>query len=471
MNDQVKSLQPYLDSIWHRPEELQVVRREIDPVNFEVTALLEHLDRRKQYPAVYFDNPLSMHHERSEFPLVSNLWATRERCAEMLGLPREAAGREFGPRFAAMGTKPIEPVVVTSDNAPVQAEVHRGDQADMWRFPVVKHFEMDLSPVLTMANIMHLPGEQNYNVTFVKTFPETGRQGGVTIHGKDMGRMTRAWADRGEPIPTVCVLGHHPAFWLGSIALTPYGTNEYATIGAYLQEPVRLAPSVTWGRDFLVPADAEIIIEGTLHPDEQTIVDPFGEVSRLYQPQELAPLFRISAITHRTGAIFQDVFSGHREHFLLGLIPREGSILNYLEARHGGVTAVALPTSGYGRAICYVSIKKRESGQPKQVALSALTHSGVSTVVVVDDDIDVFNEEDVLWAINTYTNPARDVDLIKNMGRSGDRAMDNDRIVIDATRPTDIAFFSRLRVPPAAMDAMRVEDWLEPGGPPGGAGR
>lgn len=406
-----------------------------------------------------------MHSELSKFPLVSNLWATRERCAEMLGLPREDAGREFGTRFAAMGEQPRDPIVVTSDNAPVQAHVQQGDKADMWMLPVVKHFEMDLSPVLTMANIMHLPDAQNYNVTFVKTFPESGTQGGVTIHGKDMGRMTRAWAQRGEPIPMVCVLGHHPAFWLGSIALTPYGANEYATIGGYMQESVRLAPSVTWGSDFLVPADAEIIIEGTLHPDEKTIVDPFGEVTRLYQPQELAPLFKVKAITHRTGAIFQDIFSGHREHFLLGLIPREGSILNYLRERHGGVTAVALPMSGYGRAICYVSIEKRASGDPKQVALSTLAHARVATVVVVDDDIDVFNEEEVVWAISTYTNPARDVDLIKNVGQSGDRAADNDRVIIDATRPTDVAFFSRLRVPPKAMAEVHVEDWLEPGSP------
>lgn len=456
-----KSLKPYLDALRDRPAEMRVVSRKIDPVDFQVTALLKHLDMRKEFPAVLFENPLDMHGEPSQFPLVSNLWATRERCAEMLDLPRDAAGRTFGQTFNRLIETTYKPRVIPGAEAPVQAHVLRGDDLDMWRLPVVRHFEMDLSPVLTMACVMHLPGEQNYNVTFVKVFPENGRQGGVTIHGKDMGRMVRAWRDRGEPIPTICVLGHHPAFWLGSIALTPYGFNEYESIGSFLHEPVRLAPSVTWGDEFLVPADAEIILEGYLHPDEKTIVDPFGEVSRLYQPQELAPLLKIEAMTHRSGAVFQDVFSGHREHFLLGSIPREGSIFSALQSRFGGITGVHLPMSGYGRAVCYVSLKKVDSGQPKQVAVSALAQSGVQVVVVVDDDIDVFDEEEVIWAILTYVDPAKDIDYIKNMGRVGDRSMGNNRVIIDATRPTDHAFFSKLQVPKEALDAMVIEEWLD----------
>lgn len=439
-----------------------MVQREIDPGNrFQVTALLEHLHRRKEFPAVLFEKPLNMHGQVSEFPLVSNLFATRKRCAEMLGLPSEDTGRELGLRFASIVGRSIEPEVVRGDNAPVQAHVYQGDNADMWSLPVVKHFEMDLSPVLTMTNVMHAPGEDAYNVTFIKTFPETPRRGGLTIHGKDMGRMLREWERRGQRVPIIAVLGHHPAFWLGTTALTPYGTNEYATIGAFLNEPVRLAPSVTWGDEFLVPADAEIVIEGELVPGEKTVVDPFGEISGLYQPQELDPVMEVTALTHREGAVMQDVFSGHPEHMLLGLIPREGSLLGHLRARHGNVTAVHLPFSGYGRAICYVSMQKSQEGQAKQVALSALSFLGCQVVVVVDDEIDVFNEEDVIWAIQTYTDPSRDVDLLKNVGRSGDRAAGSAKILIDATRPVDAPFSSRLRVPPEAMEAMHIEEWLD----------
>ncbi len=458
-----RSLRTYLDHIRDRPEELITIGRLANPLGFEVTAVLEHLDRQGRFPAVLFENVLDIHGEKSRFPILTNLWATRERCAEMLGLPRSQSGRELGVRFSELVGREVAPVTVARGDAPVQANVLEGGRADMHRLPGVRHFEMDLGPVFTMAHVMHAPGADFYNITFVKTFPETGRQGGLTIHTPHLSRMLREWERRGERIPVVNVLGHHPAFWLGSLALTPYGTNEYATVGAFLREPLRLVPSVTWGSEFLVPADAEIVIEGELIPNQRTIVDPFGEITRLYQAQELAPVMEVKAITYRDGAIMQDVFSGHREHFLLGLIPREGSVYNHLQRTLGNVTAVHLPSSGNGRSVCYISIKKTSESQPKQTAMQALAHAPTfQAVVVVDDDIDVFNEEDVLWAVNTYVDPARDIDLIKNLGRWSERQMGNNRILIDATRPTHTAFPTRLRVPSEAMAAVKLEEWLDP---------
>lgn len=458
-----KSLGTYLELIRREPAELRTVSRLVNPLGFEVSAVLEHLDRQRRFPAVLFNNTLDIHGQRSAFPVLTNLWATRERCAEMLGLPREHAGRELGIRFSELVDQRREPQIVGHDAAPVQANVLQGGGADMHLLPGVRHFEMDLGPVFTMAHVMRAPGGDFYNITFAKTFPETGARGGVTIHTPHLSRMLRDWERRGQTIPIVNVLGHHPAFWLGSLALTPYGNDDYATVGAFLGEPLRLVPSVTWGREFLIPADAEIVIEGELIPGERTVVDPFGEINRLYQPQQLAPLMEVRAITHRDGAILQDVFSGHREHFLLGLIPREGSIYAHLQERMGNVTAVHLPYSGNGRTICYISISKAAEGQPKQAALQALAHAPMfQTVVVVDDDIDVFNEEEVLWAVNTYVDPARDVDLVRNMGQGTERAMGNARLLIDATRPTHRPFSTRLRVPPEAMNAVQLEDWLDP---------
>lgn len=458
-----QSLDTYLATLRDRPSEFRTVSRPVDPANFDVTAILEHLDRGKQYPAVLFEHPKNLHGEPSDIPVLSNLWATRARCAEMLGLQPHETRRELGLRYAELMKRSIEPVVIDSREAPVQAHVYEGDRADMWMLPVVRHFEMDLGGVFTMANVMHAPGSDAYNISFIKTFPETGQRGGLTIHSKDMGRMLREWQRTAQNVPIIAVLGHHPAFWLGSLGLTPYNTNEYATVGAFIDEPLRLAPSVTWGREFLVPADAEIIIEGELLAGEQTVVDPFGEITRLYQAQELAPVMQVRAITHRSGAVMQDVFSGHAEHFLLGLIPREGSLLNQLNRQSGAVTAVHLPHSGNGRSTCYISIDKHEEGQPKLIALQAFAHAPMfQMVVIVDDDIDAFNEEDVLWAINTYVEPARDVTVINNAGHSSERAGGNTRIIIDATRPSHIAFPTRLRVPPDALERVRLEDWLNP---------
>lgn len=458
-----KCLADYLDLIRDNPAEFRTVTRAIDPMNFDVTAILKLLDLRKEYPAVQFDNPLNMHGEPSRFPIVSNLWATRERCAEAIGLPRSRAGGELGALFAGHVDKKREPAVVSSDKAPVHANVLQGKKADMWILPAVRHYEMDLGGVLTMGLIAHAPGEHFYNVTFVKTFPETGQRGGLTIHSAHMSRMTRLWKERGERFPVINVLGHHPAFWLGTLNSTPWGDNEYATAGAFMGEPVRLAPSVTWGKDFLVPADAEIIIEGEIGPNERTIVDPFGEISGQYQPQQFAPVMEVTAITYRDGALFQDIFSGHREHMLMASVPREGSIFNSIQQRLGNVVGVHLPLSGCGRFTAYVSIRKTAEGQAKQAAIAAFAHvPNLHVVVVVDDDVDVFNEEDVLWAVNTYVDPDRGVDLIRNVRPPSDpRGIGASRVILDATRPIDIPFPTRLKVPADALKRIKLEEWLD----------
>lgn len=457
------SLTSYLDQIRDDPAEFRTVSRTVNPMNFDVTAVMAHLDLRGEYPTVQFNNPLNMHGKPSKFPIVTNLFATRERCAEAVGLPRSEAGSQLGSRFSELVDRKREPIVVTSANAPVHANVFQGKKADMWMLPAVRHFEMDLGGVLTMGLIAHAPGEDFYNITFTKTFPETGHRGGFTIHTPHMSRMAKAWEGRGERFPVVNVLGHHPGFWLGTLNNTPYGDNEYATVGAFLQEPVRLAPSVTWGKDFLVPADAEIIIEGEIVPGERTIVNPFGDISRQYQAQQLAPVMEVTAITHRDGALFQDIFSAHREHMLMGSITREGTIFNHLQRKLGNVVAVHMPFSACGRYTTYISIRKTEEGQPKSAALQALAHvPNLHVAVVVDEDIDVFDEEQVLWAVNFQVDPRRDIDLITNLRPGSDpRGIGSSRLIIDATRPTHIAFPTRLRVPVDALKRVKLEEWLD----------
>src|SRR5205085_1191568 len=131
-----------------------------------------------------------------------------------------------------------------------------------------------------------------------------------------------------KPAPFVHIIGHHPAFFLGALAMAPWANDDYATIGSFLGEPVRLTPSETWGTDFLVPADAEVIIEGEIPPHEREVVDPFGEVTRHYQAQCLRQALNVKAVTMRSNAIWQNIFSGHLGHWNLGSVPKEGSLYN-----------------------------------------------------------------------------------------------------------------------------------------------
>ncbi len=460
-----KSLAAFLDQLRDDPGEYRRVSRTVNPLNFDVTSILQHLEDRGEFPTVEFTKPLNAHGEPSKFPILANMWATRERCAAALGLPRSKAGMELSAYFAQTVARRIDPMVVSSDSAPVHANVLQGEKADMLMFPAVRHHEMDLGGAFTMAVCGRPPDAHFYNVTFVKTFAESSRGGGLTIHTPHVTRCWKEWEKRGERFPVINILGHHPAFWLGTCNNTQWGEDDYATAGAFMQEPVRLVPSVTWGKDFMVPADAEIIIEGEVGPGSKTIVDPFGEINGQYQPQEFAPLMEVTAITHRDNAIFQDIYSGHREHQLMGALGHEGSVFNHLNEKFGlgYVTGVTLPYSGCGRYTIYISVRKSQGhqDQPKEVARAALSFlRQTHAAVVVDDDINIFNEEQVLWAVNTYVHPDRDIEV--GVRPAHRRAYNPKRLILDATRPTHIPFPTRIRVPPDAMERTKaLEEWLD----------
>ena len=455
-----KSLSSFLEELGASPKELRRVARPIRPNAFEATALLTHLERRGDYSAVLFEKPENLLAEPSTFSLVSNIFATRERIAQAIGHPRDQIGLPLSLEMARRERMSL-PAVRCPGTAPVQEQTWTGADADVRRLPAVRHYEKDVGPVLTMAVALKDPDEGFYEISFAKTFPkDSPRRLGISLHTPHLERVLAKYRKLGKPMPAINILGHHPAFSLGVLAATPYGTNDYDTVGAYLGEPLRLAPSVTWGEDFLVPADAEIILEGEIPPDEVSIVDPFGEVTRFYQPQCVRQVFNVTAVTARRGGILQDIFSGHQGHWNMSAIPKEGSIYNTLQRRFGNVVGVHMPHSLCSRLGAYVSIRKEREGIAKQVGHATLLESGFFTwIVVVDEDIDVFNEQEVIWALASYTDPSRDVDLVKNSYNLFNTAAGYQKVVIDATRPLDYPFPEKFKVPDDVMAAIRPEEW------------
>jgi 2,5-furandicarboxylate decarboxylase 1 len=331
-----------------------------------------------------------------------------------------------------------------------------------------------MGPVLTMTHVMKAV-EGFYNVSFAKTFyKKKADEMVVSIHTRDLSRMVKEAEKRGEPVPIVNVLGHHPAFHLGSLARNAWGDNDYETLGAFLGEPLRLTPSVTWGDRMMVPADAEILVEGEILPGEKGVCDPFGEVARLYQAQCLRPVFRVKAITFRKGAILQDIFSGFRDSFPLGALVKEGTLENALRQHVPNLKAIHSPDSCCGVYAVYVSLKNAKDGQVMEVARRVFEAFNIlQCVVVVDDDIDVFEEQQVLWAMFTYTSFRKGVHT--NGAWSGARHVQHaaggpqagfgatnwgSKLVIDATRPRDFAFGLRSEIPDEVMKRIRLEDFL-----------
>jgi 2,5-furandicarboxylate decarboxylase 1 len=457
-----KTLSSFLNEIAEVPGELLRVSREINPDAFEVTAILEQLDQKEDLSSVLFEQPLNLKGVPAGIQLVSNVFGTRERIARAIGHPVDQTKLELSLEMARRDREKIPPVKC-NDAVPVQEQVFVGEDADVANLPVVRHYEKDLGPVMTMVIALRDPDEGFYELSFAKTFyKDAPRRMGASMHSTHLARVLARYRELGKPAPVMSILGHHPAFSLGVLAATPFGNDDYDTIGGFMDEPLRLAPSVTYGEDFLIPADAEIIIEGEVPPDEEEVVDPFGEVTRFYQAQCIRQAFNVKAITMRKNPVMQDIFSGHRGHWNLGAIPKEGSIYNTLQTRFGNIKAVHMPQSLCARLGCYISMKKTREGIAKQVGHAALLESSfLQYVIVVDEDIDVFNEKDVLWAAASYTDPSEDVDLLKNSWTLFNLAAGYQKVVIDATKPLNYPFPERFKVPDDVMSAIKLEDWID----------
>ncbi|MEX2547977.1 MAG: UbiD family decarboxylase domain-containing protein [Chloroflexota bacterium] len=279
----------------------------------------------------------------------------------------------------------------------------------------------------------------------------------------------------GKPAEIALVISHHPAVLMGAVSKLEGIGGELEVAGGLMGEPLEMVRAKTV--DLEVPARAEIIIEGIIDTDpEKTQVEgPFGEYPRYYTRVGPQPYIQITAITMRAKPIFVDVFNAHTEHSILGALPRMGSIYRRVKEAMPSVTAVNLPLSGMSRSHLYISMKKRVVGEPKIAAVAALAVDPLlKHVFVVDDDVDVFNEVDTLWAMATRFQADRDLTMLPNFlgghlnpvtygyHREEKGPMET-KLIFDMTKPAPPETFPPMcRVPPDVVARVQPESVLEP---------
>ena len=204
---------------------------------------------------------------------------------------------------------------------------------------------------------------------------------------------------------------------MGSISRLPGYGGEYEEAGALMQEPVELVKAEL--SDLPVPARAEIVIEGVIPANARAEEGPFAEWPGHYTESGPKPYIKVQCITMRRDAIFYDVFAGHREHLVLGSLPRMGSVYRRVKQVVPGLVNVNVPA--HVRMHCYISYKKTNETEAKKAAFAALLTEpeNFKTIVLVDDDIDVFNEPEVMWAIGTRCRAEKDILLIPDWSDPG----------------------------------------------------
>lgn len=457
-----KDLRSFLrDLIAARPGEIKRVSEPVDP-RFGATAIAERFARDNQYPALYFDKVGC-----SEIPLLLNLTATFDRLAVAL----DATLADLVPTFSQRMTHPLPAREVPRGDAPVKDRVWTGDEADLGKLPLLTHNELDGGPYITSGiGIMRDPDSGQINAGLYRHQVHSRNELGVWfIDGHHGAYIYRRYEERGQAAPIAIAIGHHPAVVMGAVCRLPSMGGEFEAAGGLLGESVEITRADT--SDLPVPARAEIVIEGEVIPHERREEGPFGEWPGHYTEQGPKPVIRVKAITMRRKALYYDIFSANREHLVLGSLPRMGSIYRNVKQVVPGLNAINVPA--HSRMHCYISMKKARDAEVKKAAFAALNteSENLKMIVVVDEDINVFNDGDVMWAIGTRFDAERDLLVIPRWSGPGgllpvgwDYHADGSRtprmitaMVLDATKPlAPAAFPPRAIVPAAAVDAAKT---------------
>src|SRR5262245_21381090 len=448
-----QDLRSYLDLVKRRkPDELLIVPREMDPA-YELTAAVVKLDREaRKRPVIVFENVRG-----TRFPVLTNLHASRSR----LALAMSCAPEDMLRTYLRAMDKPVPPRVVPT--GPVKEDVLRGGDVDLYELPQIVHHEGDAGAYLPAAiSFAKDPASETWNCAYNRLMIK-GRDT-TSIHltlGKHLWEFHRIAETRGEPLPVAFALGVHPAIALGALAIGSIDEDERAIMGGLLGEPLELVKCET--SDVLVPAHAEMVIEAEIQPAARTPEGPFGEFTGYSLGEREREIVRVNAITHRRDAIFQDITVAHLDHMLLSTIPMEANLYRAVRAMVPSVKAVRVP----GPFTCFVSIEQRIPGQAKNAILAAFgADLYMKRVVVVDEDVDVFDDRQVNWAIATRCQPDRDLTVITNArGSDLDPSARDDGYTakwgVDATaKPSLAAYTPRHRVPADVWQRINLKDFF-----------
>ncbi len=412
--------------------ELVRISQEIDP-NLEMTEISDRTLRAKG-PALLFENPKGF-----DTPVLCNLFGTPERVAMGMGQESVSALRDIGTLLAFLkepeppkGLRDLwekrhdfkqvlnMPVKVVS-KAACQEVVVEGDQVDLDQLPIQTCWPGDVGPLVTWAlAITRGPEKERQNLGIYrmqkiaknKLIMRWLAHRGGALDYRDFQKKYP-----GKPYPVAIALGADPATTLGAVTPVPDTLSEYAFAGLLRGEKTQVAKCI--GSDLQVPATAEYILEGFLQPGEEAQEGPFGDHTGYYNEVERFPVFTIDRITHRKNPIYHSTYTGRPpdEPAILGVALNE-VFVPILQKQFPEIVDFYLPPEGCSYRMAVVSMKKQYPGHAKRVMLGVWSFLRqfmyTKFVIVTDDDVDVRNWDDVIWAMTTRMDPTRDTVLVDN---------------------------------------------------------
>jgi UbiD family decarboxylase len=444
IDDDNQSLRGFLRLVeTEYPDELLRIREPID-LRFDSTALVFELDRAGRSPVVVFERVRG-----HDMQLVTNVAGNRKLLAACLGVRSEDLPTAFRER--CQNYIPCE----TVPRGAWEDVVLEGDDVDVTKLPIPLQFTVDAAPYITAGQIAARDPSTGIDTTGFHRLMVRGKNRlGVSLHSRRrLYEYHRRAEEKGQSLPAVVVLGTHPLHYMGSMVYAyPPQVRKFEIIGGLFGEPYRLARCGV--ADLEVPAGAEIIIEGEILANVHEPEGPFSEFTGYASYRSTQNVFVAHRIRMRRDAIFHSVISGmSRDHIQVSCITREGEILNALRRNLPNVRAVHVPHTTCGAFMAFISMKKIAEGEPQMAIMATLgTELYTKYVIVVDDDVDIFNMNDVMWAIATRVRAEKDIIFVPGAkGAILDPTSDPEtftltKMGIDATRPTGRDFAERLTI-------------------------
>lgn len=412
--------------------ELIRIKAEIDPY-LEMTEISDRT-LRAAGPALLFENPKGY-----SMPVLANLFGTPKRVALGMGKESVDALRDVGELLAFLkepeppkGMKdawqklPIfkqvmnmGPKVVKS--APCQEVVLEGEEVDLNQLPIQTCWPDDAAPLVTWPLVVTRgPHKARQNLGIYRQ-QLIGRNRLIMRWLSHRGGALdfREWQQThpNEPFPVSVVLGADPATILGAVTPVPDTLSEYAFAGLLRGNKTELVTCVS--NELQVPASAEIVLEGYIYPNDEAIEGPFGDHTGYYNEQDTFPVFTVEKMTHRKAPIYHSTYTGRPpdEPAVLGVALNE-VFVPILRKQFPEIVDFYLPPEGCSYRMAVVTMKKQYPGHAKRVMLGVWSFLRqfmyTKFVIVCDDDVNARDWNDVIWAITTRMDPARDTTLIEN---------------------------------------------------------
>jgi UbiD family decarboxylase len=442
---QYQGLRGFIEEV-ERLGELRVAR-DCD-IDQEVGAVTELAQHRINGPAVLFDE---IQGYQPGHRIFINSLGSPSRTALALGLPTGLAYKELVPiwRKKMREIKPIPMAYVT--DGPVMENLQRGKDVDLTQFPTPMWHEFDGGRYIGtgVLDILPDPDSDWVNLGTYRVMLVDKNRVCLYISPGKHGRVIREkYFAAGKPMPVMMSFGHDPLLFMASSLEVPPNMCEYDWAGGVRGEPVPVLKGAVTGLP--MPADAEIVIEGFLHPNDTAPEGPFGEWTGYYASGEREePVMTVEAVYHRNNPIIlgSPPCKPPSELTSYRALMRSALIHDQLErAGVPDVQAVWTPEAGGTRLLIAVAIKQRYPGHARQAGhIAAMCHAGAYLgryVIVVDEDVDVTDLNDVVWAMCTRADPEQSMDIIK---RAWSGPLDpiiktekkgfNSRMIIDACRP------------------------------------